>query len=64
MLNLDKDCVGLVFGCSKGKEENDCPFKKIRLKDKKKRIKWWSKLSEEKIDKIINHHNNCSYKNE
>jgi hypothetical protein len=52
--------IGLIFGCSKNKEEKNCPLLKIRqLKNKEERFNWWKLLSESEKNKIIKFHKKC-----
>ena len=54
--------IGLVFGCSKGCEEWDCPLRDLRRLPEKERVDQWMKMTEKERDKIIDHHSVCTEK--
>ena len=50
---------GLLVACPEVESLCDCPFEKYRKLTLEERLKTVEELSEEEVDEIIKHHNQC-----
>lgn len=49
----------MIFNCSKGNEECDCPLREVRKMEIEDRIEYWDNLSREEKEKLIMYHKKC-----
>ena len=50
---------GLFYACPEGKPLVDCPIEKYRSLPEKEKIIILENLTEEEVEEIIKHHNQC-----
>ena len=59
MTNCYENYYGLIFNCPVGKDLNGCEYKIIRKLSTKERLAYYSALTEEEKDKLIEKHQVC-----
>jgi len=53
---------GLLVACPQGKPLSDCPLEKYRIGSNKDRLNVLEKFTEEQVEEIIKHHNQCLFR--
>jgi hypothetical protein len=54
--------IGLIFGCPKLNQSDNCPFDKINKLSLSEKIDWWINLTNEEYAEIMKYHNICTTK--
>ncbi len=58
-MELNKQCVDLLFDCPRNRQAHACPFRQVREQDVVERVNWLKRKNLAELRQLVASHNEC-----